>query len=491
MTQAKHTAPPITTEEFRMMAFMTCAEVSTDGFLFVSTDGNIAYINKPYCDYIGVKQEDVIHKRVTDVISKSKLIEIANDINYPTEYNVVFEVAKNQYVDKERYVVVTRSNVSRDGHSYGAIAHVKFIRNTLEIANAIHDVYDQLEYYKGELQRLSASSYSFDTVQGNSPEFVATKKMALRAAKNEFSVLITGDTGVGKEVFANAIHYASSRHDKPFIRVNCAAIPGELMESELFGYVEGSFTGAKKGGKKGKFELANGGTIFLDEIGELPLVMQAKLLRILQERELEPVGSTTTIPLDIRIMSATNKDLEKEVREKRFRSDLYYRLNVIEIHIPSLKERKDDIPLYIDLFLGELNEKYHTNIHLDEDTSKLLASYSWPGNLRELKNTLERCYALSENGIIHRYTLPGNILRAAAYSNLDSFVKEHNTLESIMNEMERWLILEEIRHNKGNLKRTAEKLGIHRTTLYKKMEKLEISREQIPDRADPEQTDTH
>ena len=492
MTKPAIYGPPISRDDYLMLAFTTCAEVSTDGFLFVDRDGKIAYINKPYCDYMGVNRDDILNKPVTDVISKSRLAELAKDINFPTEYNVVFEVSKNQYIDKERYVVVTRSNLSRNGYSYGAITQVKFIRNTLEIANAIHDVYEQLEYYRNELRRLTVDNFSIDTIIGNAPEFVTIKKLAWRAANNDFSVLLTGDTGVGKEVIANAIHFASNRRNKPFIRINCAAIPADLMESELFGYVEGSFTGANKGGKKGKLELANGGTVFLDEIGDLPLVMQAKLLRVLQERELEPVGSTTSIPLDIRILAATNKNLEREMKEKRFRPDLYYRLNVIEIHIPSLKERKQDIPLYIKHFLWEVNEKYHTNTTIDEDTLLLLTNYSWPGNLRELKNTIERCYALSENNVIRRYTLPSNIFHAAVYNNIDTVVKENYSLDSIMRQMEHWLITEEIKHNKGNLRQTAFKLGIHRTTLYKKMEKLGICRDEVmasehtPEQAEPQ-----
>jgi PAS domain S-box-containing protein len=461
-------------ENYLAAAFTTCSENSSDGFLFVNNQGRISYINKPYCDYIGVRFEDIVGKPVTEIISKSRLAAITKDINFIPEHNVVFEVSKNQYIDKERYVVVNRSNIVIDGKSYGAVAHVKFIRSTLEISSAIHDVYEQLEYYKDELRRISAKSYSLEDILGNSPKIEAVKTIARKASQNDFSVLLTGGTGVGKEVFANAIHYASLRKTKPFIRINCAAIPSELMESELFGYFEGSFTGAKKGGKKGKFELANGGTIFLDEIGELPIVMQAKLLRVLQEHEVEPLGSSSPIPLNIRIIAATNKDLRLEIKEKRFREDLYYRLSVIEIYVPALKERKKDIPLYIHHFLHEINEKYHSKVTIDTDTLHLLLEYRWPGNLRELKNTISRCYTLSENSTINRYALPSNILHSAAYANNGE--KSGAYLPDIVKQMERWLILEEIQKNKGNLRKTADKLGIHRTTLYKKMDKLGISR---------------
>ena len=269
--------------------------------------------------------------------------------------------------------------------------------------------------------------------------------MVRSAAINDFSVLLTGETGTGKEVVANAIHYSSKRRRKPFVRINCASIPAELLESELFGYVEGAFTGAKKGGKKGKFELANGGTLFLDEIGDMPLPMQA-----------------------------TNRNLEDEIKAKRFRADLFYRLNVISIELPPLRQRIGDIRLYVDDVLNQLNSSYHTDVSISFEACQLLEKYSWPGNVRELKNIVERCYVFQENGVI----MAGTVSKALSSWKQDAVAEDISgkSLDMIMDEYERSVLLSAINANGGNLSKTAAALGIHRVTLYKKLEKHHISR---------------
>jgi transcriptional regulator with PAS, ATPase and Fis domain len=246
-----------------------------------------------------------------------------------------------------------------------------------------------------------------------------------------------------------------------------------LLESELFGYEEGAFTGARRCGKKGKFELANGGTLFLDEIGDMPLLMQAKILRALQEGEIERVGGGKPIPVDVRIIAATNKDLIQEVSEKRFRADLYYRLNVLSIPLPPLRNRPEDVDIYIDAFLDELNERYHTEVLITPEARKELRAYPWPGNVRELKNIIERCYATQEDDVIVSISLPREI------KNVSPSWAGHNDqrLETIMDGLEREVLLAAIQKNQWNLKKTSESLGIHRVTLYKKMDKHGIKRE--------------
>jgi transcriptional regulator with PAS, ATPase and Fis domain len=286
------------------------------------------------------------------------------------------------------------------------------------------------------------------------------------------SVLLTGETGTGKEVFASAIHYSSDRKKQPFIRINCAAIPADLLESELFGYAEGSFTGAMKGGKKGKFELADKGSIFLDEIGDMPLAMQSKILRVLQEKEIEKVGSYATTSVDVRVIAATNKNLEEKVRNKTFREDLYYRLNVINIEIPPLRERVEDIPLFAAYFLKELNKKYKTDIRLSPEVSQKLQEYSWPGNIRELNNIIGRAYSLVDDEIILAAHLPASILTKF---HLQSRVSSHRNLNILVDDFEREIIISFLEKNDYNCAKTAEELGIHRTTLYNKIDKLGIS----------------
>lgn len=458
-----------------LLSFIALAELSDDGVLIVDAQGRIAYINTAYCDYLGLDKQIVMGQPVLNYIESSQLVKIANDPNFKKEINVFHKTSTQQFTDRECYAIVNRAHVNKGGVPLSGVGQIKFVRSTIKLSNALNEVYTQLEYYKNQL---GIGRCSFENIVGTSHLLEKTKQVARRAAVNDFSVLILGETGTGKEVFANAIHYSSHRKTKPFIRINCAAIPAELLESELFGYAEGSFTGAKKGGKKGKFELANGGTIFLDEIGEMPLVMQAKILRALQEREIEPVGGDRPVPVDIRVIAATNKDLLKEVAEKRFRKDLYYRLNVIEIRLPPLRERPEDIAEYVNTFLAEVNQKYHTSTAIAPEAVAVLSRYRWPGNVRELRNTVERCYALSEDGLITRFMIPRNISGDVNYSDLVD--RTGSSLETIVEEVERRMILEELKHTSGNCKKAAENLKIHRTTLYKKMEKYHISRDSIP-----------
>ena len=304
--------------------------------------------------------------------------------------------------------------------------------------------------------------------------FLEIKTLAQKAAATDFSVLLTGETGTGKEVFANAIHHASERRNKPFIRINCAAIPTELLEAELFGYEEGSFTGARKGGKKGKFELADEGTLFLDEIGDMPLTMQAKLLRVLQEKEIEKVGGEHPISVDVRVIAATNQNLELRIKDKSFRHDLFYRLNVIQLRIPSLQERGEDISLLAEYFLRQLNERYGKEVKLTQETEKLLVAYAWPGNIRELRNVIERAYSMVDDDVITPAHLAGNILGRGKFS---SGASNGRTLDDLMGEVEKDILLAILRQNGNNYRLTAKKLGINRSTLYKKLEKYQIQRE--------------
>ena len=451
-------------------------ENSDDGFLVVDPTGNIAYINEAYCHYINVKRDIVLGKPVIDYIDTSQMPEVARDPFFEPQVGVLHKVSAKQYRDGEHYCIVNRTNVSKDGTPISGVGQIKFVRSTLKLSSAINDVYDELSHYKEELMRLSAERYSFSQILGGSTEIQAAKSMALRTTSNDFPVLITGETGTGKEVFANAIHFASRRKNKPFIRINCAAIPSELLESELFGYDEGAFTGARRSGKKGKFELANTGTIFLDEIGDMPLMMQAKILRVLQEGEVERVGGGKPIPIDVRVIAATNKDLETEVENGRFRADLYFRLNVISIALPPLRKRVGDIDIFINAFLADLNEKYHSEVHITPEARKQFEQYSWPGNVRELKNIIERCYALQDGGIITSMSIPQALPSQTSKSRNRPGGQR---LESIMDNVEREVLLEAIQRNHGNLRKTAAELDIHRVTLYKKMEKHGITRKAL------------
>lgn len=454
------------------LIFDKILEISEDGFLIVDHNGIIIDINDAYCKFLELNQKDIIGKYVLEIIKNSKLPEILK--TKAIDKDVIHKLVEGQAPNREKYVFVTRAAVTDENEDIvAAVGQIKFSAKTMKLADKLHTLDAELQYYKKELQRIAGSTYAFDNMIGEDPNFMQVKKMAEKSANNDFSILITGETGTGKEVFANALHYASNRRNKTFIRMNCAAIPSELLESELFGHVEGSFTGAKKGGKKGKFELADGGTIFLDEIGDMPLSMQAKILRVLQEKEIEKVGGEKTIPVDVRVISATNHNLEEKVKNNTFREDLYYRLNVINIKIPALRERPADIKLFIDYFLDELNDKYNSHIQISKEALKTLYKYNWPGNIRELKNAVERSYALVDGDIIHNSHLPANIL---VRSNLNIPTASGKSLEALLEEIEKEILLNTIKENDYNYKRTAEKLDIHRSTLYKKLDKYHIER---------------
>lgn len=318
------------------------------------------------------------------------------------------------------------------------------------------------EQNKQLLQKLKKQTEESDMI-GKSVELTKVKTLISKAAPTKASVLITGESGVGKELVANAIHKQSPRNEKPFIIVHCAALSESLLESELFGFEKGAFTGAENM-HKGRFELANGGTIFLDEIGEINQTTQVKLLRVLQEKKFERVGGEQTIEVDVRVVAATNKNLEEEVRAGRFREDLFYRLNVVRIEMPALRERKDDIPLLVHSFLREFNVENGKNITgFDNKSKAAMLKYNWPGNIRELKNCVESAVVMCSGNEITIEDLPNSI---QAKSEEKSIVIP---MGITMEEAEMIIIQETLAANNGNKTKTADVLGIGRKTLHRKL----------------------
>lgn len=314
---------------------------------------------------------------------------------------------------------------------------------------------------------------TLDNIISESEIMEHTKQKALIASKSNSTVLITGESGTGKELFARAIHNHSDRVDNTFVTVNCAAIPDNLLESELFGYEEGAFTGAKKGGKLGKFEIAHKGTIFLDEIGDMSLHLQGKLLRVLQERELDKIGGKSNILIDVRVIAATNKNLVELVEKGQFREDLYYRLNVIPITLPALRQRKDDIPLLIDYMIKEYAHKLNKDvIGIEDDAKKTLIDYSWPGNVRELQNVIEYSINMSDSSLLNLDIIPNNI-KSKYYDEKSNKYEEIRTLEDLEKE-EISKALNKFKHYKKDKELVAKSLGISRATLYRKLEKYNL-----------------
>lgn len=327
-------------------------------------------------------------------------------------------------------------------------------------------------------QQLKAK-YKFDNIVGNSPEIVGMFELMEKVADTDSTVLILGESGTGKELVANAIHYNSRRSTMPMITVNCGAIPEELLETELFGHIKGSFTGAHVT-KLGKFDAANGGTIFLDEIGDMSLKLQVKILRVLQERRFEPVGSTKTHEIDVRVIAATNQNLEEAVKQKRFREDLFYRLNVIPIKIPALRERKSDLPLLIQHFIQKYNKENQKHVEgFNKAALEMLIDYQWPGNIRELENLVERVVVLKPKGEITEADLPDTFITKTSHSvkrtsDICSKLSKVSFKDAV-EEYETQLIMQALETTGGNKNKAAELLGLNRTTLVEKIKRRQIS----------------
>ena len=434
-----------------------------EGYVLVDPDGRIVKMN--YEKLLGIKEEDAIGKPVEDILENSRM-----HIVVKTGIKEIRDVQRMQGHD----MITNRIPIIKNNKVIGAVGTVLFkdINEIKELAHQLLDLQSKINKYKGEIERIEGVKHSFDSIITRNPKMKYLKRIGERAAETNSTVLITGESGTGKEVFANAIHKASYRKEEGFIALNCAAIPKGLLESELFGYEGGAFTGAKKEGSIGKFELASGGTIFLDEIGNMPMDMQVKLLRVLEVKEFERVGGNKKIILDARIIAATNENIEEQIEEGKFREDLYYRLNVIPIEIPPLRDRVEDIELLAeDLLKKLLKEMKISKKTLSKESIKILESYNWPGNVRELRNILERGINLSTKDEILPEHLPERLLNKIDYEFVD---EEMELLADIIGKTEKQAIEKALILSKGNKTLAAEKLGIHRTGLYKKMDKYNI-----------------
>ncbi len=434
-----------------------------ENIVIVDKKGYIRMMNSSYGDYLGLDHREVIGKHVTEVIDNTRMHIVAATGKA--------EIAEIQRI-RGKDCVVTRIPIIKDGEVIGAVGKSVFkdLKDLKAMARQINSLQHQLEYYKEELRKVQGGKFTFDSIVGRSEKMEWLKTVAMRAAKGNSTVLILGESGTGKELFAHAIHNASSRLHGPLIKVNCAAVPENLLESELFGYDEGAFTGARRGGKPGKFELANGGSIFLDEIGDMTLAMQAKLLRVLQEREIERVGATKPVKVDVRVIAATNRDLETMIERGEFRQDLYYRLNIISLQIPPLRERKEDIPLLASTILKKLNNQTpHWVEGVSPEAMEILMEYSWPGNVRELENILERAVNLmDEEAFIAPEHLPPVVKKQYKNKEADDGVKQ---LAGIMGDTEKQAIYRALEAAGGNKSKAAQILGIHRSGFYQKIKK--------------------
>lgn len=428
------------------------------GMVLVDKDGLILKWN--YEKLLGIKEKDALGKHVDDVIENTRLHVVVK-----TGEKEICEIQRIQGHD----MLASRIPIIKDGEVIGAVGTVLYrdIEEIRTMAKRLEILEKTVGKYKDEISKMYCARYTFKNIITINDKMHKLMDIAKKAAELNSTILIQGESGTGKEYFAHAIHNASDRRHNPFIQINCAAIPHELLESELFGYEGGAFTGAKKDGKIGKFELANGGTILLDEISTMTYSMQAKLLRVLEEREFERIGGNIRIKSDVRIISCTNENLHTAVREGRFRQDLYYRLNVVGLEIPPLRDRLNDIPVLSEYILKELVDKMGFSYKEVSDSAMIhLKSWNWPGNVRELRNVLERAANISSGKFIYPEHLPENINRRLCIDDKT----EIKLLKEKVAEAEINAIMEALKFTNGSRTRAAKRLGIHRTALYKKLE---------------------
>lgn len=456
-----------------------CFDTAYEGITVVDEKGYIRLINHSYSRFVRMRKEDAVGKHCTEVIDNTRL-PVVLETGIPERLNAV--------ILQGQEMVAHVIPIWKKGKIIGAIGMLVF-----EGASEIFQAFDKLQMLKEtnneqivfEIPQKDEEKITFDKIIGESKSIGEVKKIARRAAKTMATVLINGESGAGKELFANAIHQLSPVKGGPFISINCAAIPDELLESELFGYAHGAFTGAKKGGKPGKFELAHNGTLFLDEIGDMSLHLQTKLLRVLQEQKFSRIGGIGEIKVNVRIVAATNQPLEKLVKEGSFRKDLYYRIHIVSLSIPPLKERKSDIPLLVSHLLENIYKKHQLGpIKLCREVMERFIVYDWPGNVREMANILERIVVTSEQQQISVQDLPlcfsdhddvyienrnEHITQNERENNPVSFALSNH--KTVSEEQERAIIENVLQKVDGNKSKAAKILGIHRTTLYKKMAK--------------------
>ena len=437
------------------------------GINFVDENGKVIRLNQAMLDYFKFTH-DVEGRHICEIEPTSRL-------------PIVLQTRKAEIGQRHRFAdgreaIVHRIPVIENGRLIGALGIILFgdVQDVYLLAERNRLLLNKLAHYEREKSPYQAK-YALHDILGDSADTRAGKEQVRRIARSNSNVLIIGESGVGKELFAHAIHLESPRKDAPFVRLNCAAIPETLLESELFGYVEGAFTGAVKGGQAGKFELAEGGTLFLDEIGDMPYAMQAKLLRLLQEREFERVGGKQIIRVNVRVVSATNADLESLVQTGGFRRDLFYRLNVLSLKIAPLRERREDIPNLVYHFLGQIYQENGCYATISQECLAAMARYNWPGNIRELRNVVEKIALEAEGRVSRLEDIPAYIRR-----NLNSVsvsVDKNKGLRALLAQVEADSIRQALEHCGGCKTQAAAWLQIPKMRLYRKMKQFGLDTE--------------
>jgi len=422
-----------------------------DGILIADQNGVARYANETYLRMTGLEWDDIYNKKVGDVRKGSKLPIVLRE-GRPYR-GIRRKVSNVEYIADVHPIIV-------EGNVIGAISITRDVTEVIELSKKI-------QLYSSKVREIHRSVYGLDDIIGKSIALEKVKEVIRRIRTSDGAVLIQGESGTGKELFAHAIHRESARHDNPFVAINCAALSPTLLSSELFGYEEGSLTGARKGGKLGLFEIADNGTLFLDEIGDMELELQSKVLRVLETGQFIKIGGTKPKKVNVRVISATNRNIERMIVEKEFREDLYYRLNVVPISVPPLRERREDIPELIDHFLRKFERRHNRSLSISRDAMDVLMSYMYPGNIRELINIIEFSASICDGHTIVADNLPV----------IKNLIHNATQLSDAVKLSERETIVEALgRHDNSVIgkRMAADELGISLATLYNKIKQYNI-----------------
>ncbi len=453
----------VNTLKFRIKQLYQVLESSYDGIYITDGNANTIFLNRAYEEITGMKKKEMIGKNMAYLENDNYISKSGTLMVLKSRKNITIE----QKFKTGKTALVSSSPIFNDNDDITmVVTNVRNVTELYELKEQLKKNRELTEKYYSQLRAMRHQLLKFSDIIVKDEKMLNILEMARKVAKVDTTVLLLGETGVGKEEVAKYIHKNSKRSKKSFISIDCGCIPYNLMESELFGYEKGAFTGANKEGKVGLFELANSGTIFLDEVGELPLDMQVKLLRVLQEKEIKRIGGVDNIKIDVRVIAATNRNLEEMVRKKNFREDLYYRLNVVPIKILPLRDRKDDIEPLVEHFMCVFNKKYNFNKIITHGAIESLKEYKWPGNVRELKNIIERIMIMSTGNKILRSDLP--IKEVWSNDNRNTDVERgHLKLKEEVQNLEE-LLIENAFKRYGNVRDAARELGIDASTLVRK-----------------------
>ncbi len=446
-----------------------------DGIYISDGDGNTLFVNKSYTRITGIPPERVLGRNVVDIIEEGLIYKNAVTLEVIKQKKTVNSIGES-LVNKNKMLITGSPIFDKKGRVKKVVINNRAMTDLDEIKSQLEKTQTKLKIFQEEnivkeqeLSHLRKSQIDKSSLVGECPAIQNIKMLISQVAPTDASVLITGPTGTGKEILANEVVKHSRRHDKPFIKINCSAIPENLLESELFGYEKGTFTGASKEGRIGLFEIANGGTLLLDEIGDMSMDLQCKLLRVLQEKEVKRIGAHKPVAVDVRIISATNKDIKQEIKRGTFREDLYYRINVLPINLPSLSERGDDIDLFKEYFLKKFNKKYAKNLQLNNKTVRVLKEYRWPGNIREFENVIERLVIIANDAATAHGLVESMLHMEEDISDTES----GKSYKELVHDFERQLLRKALDKYRTTTN-AAKHLQLDQSTIVKKKQRLGI-----------------